>query len=73
MLGPCCREGLSLVVESGGLSLVVKSGGLSLVVESGGYSLVVESGGYSLVGASKLSSCGSQALEHRFNRCGTQA
>ena len=64
MLGPCCREGLSLVVESGGLSLVV---------ESGGYSLVVESGGYSLVGASKLSSCGSQALEHRFNSCGTQA
>ena len=64
--------GFSLVAVSGGYSLAVVCGLLTAVV-----SLVAEHGlqgaGASVLVARDLRSCGSQALEHRLNGCGTQA
>ena len=56
---------LFLVVASRGYSLVVVHGLLIAVA-----SLVVEHGA---LGQEGFSSCGSQALEHRLNSCGTWA
>ena len=58
--------------------------GFSLAVEGGGYSLVAEHGllfavaslvdtRASIVVARVLSSCSSEALEHRLNNCGARA
>ena len=63
--------GLSLVVVSGGYSLVVLHGLLIAVA-----SLVAEhrlQGAWASVVVRGLSSCGSQALEHRLCSCGAQA
>ena len=60
--------GLSLVVVSGGYSLVVLHGLLIAVA-----SLVAEhrlQGAWASVVVRGLSSCGSQALEHRLCSCG---
>ena len=46
--------------------------GSSLVSVSGGYSLVC-SAQESVVAARGLSSCGSQALEHKLNSCGAES
>ena len=64
--------GFSLVSANGGYSLAVVSGLLIVVA-----SLVAEHGlkgsQASIAAACWLSSCGSQALEHRLKRCGAQA
>ena len=46
--------------------------GFSLVSVSGGYSLIC-SAQESVVAARGLSSCGSQALEHKLSSCGTES
>ena len=67
-----CYMGFSLVAANGSYSLIVVHGLLIMVA-----SLVAEHGlkgsQASVAAACGLSSCGSQALEHRLNSCGTQA
>ena len=67
----CCM-GFSLAVPSGVCSLVVVWGLLievaSLVAENG-----LKGAQASVVGAHRLSSCSSQALEHKFNSSGAQS
>ena len=65
-------HGLSLVVASGGLLFVVVGGLLVAVARlyCGARALGTWA---SVVVARGLSSCGSRALEHRINSCGTQA
>ena len=63
MPGLRCFEGFSLVAESGDCSLLTAVA--SLVAE---YRL--QSAQASVVAAHGLSSCGSQALEHRLSSCG---
>ena len=67
----CCRVGFSLVSVNRGHPPVVLHGHLIAVT-----SLIVEhrlqDGQASVVMARGLSSCGSQALEHRFSNCGTR-
>ena len=64
--------GFSLVSANGGYSLAVVRGLLIVVA-----SLVAEhrlkGSQASIAAACRLSSCGSQALEHRLNHCGAQA
>ena len=70
--GSSCCMGFFPVAASRGYSLVAMHGLLIAVA-----SLVPErglSGAHaSVVGAGGLSSCGSQALEHRLSSCATQA
>ena len=66
MLGLRCHTGFSLAVESGGYSLVAEHGLLFAVA-----SLVDTRA--SIVVARVLSSCSSEALEHRLNNCGAWA
>ena len=65
-LGLWCCKGFSLAVGTGGSSLLAVHGFLTVVA-----SLVGEHGLSSC--AMWLSSCGSRALGHRLNSCGTQA
>ena len=71
MLGLCCCTDIALVAARRGYSLVK---GLRLFVEA--VSLFAEHGflgpGASIVAASGVSSCSSQALDHRLNSCGTR-
>ena len=71
-LGLCCYVVFFLVVASRGYSLVV--GCRLLIVVA---SLVGKHGLWgvqaSVIAARELSSCSSQAQEHRFSGCGTQA
>ena len=60
VLGLCCCVGFSLVAGSGGYSLVMVRWLL----------LLWSTGSRACAG---FSSCGSRALEHRHNSCGTQA
>ena len=62
MLGLCCCTGFPLVVLSGGFSSCS-----AWASHCGGSSCW----GARALGSSSLSSYGSQALEHRFNNCGT--
>ena len=66
MLGLRCHTGFSLAVESGGYFLVAEHGLLFAVA-----SLVDTRA--SIVVARVLSSCSSEALEHRLNNCGAWA
>ena len=66
MLGLRCHTGFSLAVESGGYSLVVENGLLFAVAS------LVDTWA-SIVVARVLSSCSSEALEHRLRNCGTWA
>ena len=72
VLGLHCCAGFSLVVAKGSYSLVAVHGLLiavaSLVAEDR-----LEGMQASVVSARGLSSCGSQALEHRLSRCDTQS
>ena len=61
VLGLCCCTGFSLVVPSGGYSSCS-----ARASHCGGSSCW----GARALGSSSLSSCGSRALEHRFNTCG---
>ena len=65
MLGLCGCAGFSLVALSGGCSLASVLGFLLVVA-----SLAVE---HRLLGRMSFSRCGSWALEHRRNSCGTWA
>jgi len=68
VLGHGCCTGFSLVAESRGYSLVLH--GLLTVVAS----LAAELGLWASVTVARgLSSCSSQALEHRLDSCGSWA
>ena len=64
--------GFSLVAGSGTYSLVAV-GGLLIAVASPGAELRLKGARASVVAARRLSSCDSQALEHRLNSCGPRA
>ena len=66
VLGPLLLHGLSLVVEGGGQSLVVMHGLLIAVVSLTGQHRLQGKQALVIV-ARGLSSCGSQALEHRLS------
>ena len=71
-MGLCCCAGFSLVVASRGLLFIVVRGLLIVLA-----SLVEEYGLHnawtSRVVVHGLGSIGSQAIEHRFDNCGTRA
>ena len=73
MLGLCCCEGFSLVVESRGSSLVMVPRLLLIAMSSLDSEHSLQGNQVSVVVVCGLSSCGLWVLEHRLNICGVQA